>query len=65
MDNPPPKQPHWTAGAVALIIIGLVIAGLSGLCSAALGAPTLIFSGPFIILGIALIVTGWRESRRG
>jgi hypothetical protein len=39
MSQPDDKQPqaHWTAGSVALIVIGLVILIPSGLCTTVIG----------------------------
>jgi hypothetical protein len=31
------SRPHWTAGAVALVVIGLLILVPSGLCTAVIG----------------------------
>ena len=36
-EHPNPPGPRWTLGAVALIVLGLLILIPSGLCTAALG----------------------------
>jgi uncharacterized membrane protein HdeD (DUF308 family) len=38
-------QRHWTAGAVALLVIGLVILVPSGLCTAYLGIMGILYGG--------------------
>lgn len=66
----PATTPRWTAGAVALIVIGLLIVIPSGLCTAVFagGAGLLIpllIGGPFIAVGISLIIAGWRSYKQG
>lgn len=38
----PPRQPHWSALAITLLVIGLVILIPSGLCTGVMGAGALL-----------------------
>ena len=74
----PNPQPRWTGGAIALVLIGLLILIPSGLCTAVFGLGdlmdsggpfmliiALVVGGPFVVLGALLIRTGLRERRQG
>jgi len=61
---PPPGRPHWGAGAVALLVIGLLILIPSGLCTGIFGVGALYdmitssSSEGFSILAEALLFGG-------
>jgi hypothetical protein len=72
-----PEQRRWTAGAISLLALGLLILSLSGLCTSAallswfrgeadpdgLVAPPIILvvGGPFIVLGLVLVIRSFRK----
>jgi hypothetical protein len=75
-----PKRPRWTAGSMALFVIGLLILIPSGLCTALLGGwmvltslstvgispvfTVLIFGGIPMALGASLVYAGLNSRRR-
>jgi hypothetical protein len=78
-----PEQPprrHWTASAVALLVIGLLILVPSGLCTAFFGimgilygsgadalntlSEALVFGGPFVVVGALFVVLGFRARKQ-
>ena len=70
MSQPDPdttkNRPHWTAGSIALLVIGVLIMVASGLCTASVGFQALfspyaglvlIFGGVPFLIGLALVDT--------
>jgi hypothetical protein len=61
---PPPGRPHWGAGAVALVVIGLLILIPSGLCTGIFGVGAIYAiitsssSEGFSILAEAVLIGG-------
>jgi hypothetical protein len=74
--TPPPKRPHWTAGSVAIFIIGLLILIPSGLCTGLFGIGALVqrdpeflymaltFGGLPTLAGVGLVVLALKMRRR-
>lgn len=64
----PPKRLRWTAGAIALLVLGLLILIPSGLCTAAMGVLSIASLGsgndewgailPPMIIGLPFIALG-------
>jgi hypothetical protein len=59
----PPPEPKWTAAAITLVVIGLLILVPSGLCTGVMGISALFDSSDganfnIVILAMALIVGG-------
>ena len=77
----PEKPLRWTATGIAFFIIGWLILAPSGLCTASVVALAFVpglragsvflilaaalFGGPFILLGLGFVRTGFRERKRG
>ena len=70
----PPNKPHWTLGAIVLVVVGLLIAVPSGLCVAGLGLPiamsdpsafimVLLIGGVPFVWGVAFVIAGLVISR--
>ena len=51
-----PPNPHWTALSVALLVTGLLILVPSGLCTAVLGLPVLVYNP--LALGMVALIGG-------
>ena len=81
-DSPQPSKtarPRWTAGAIAVLVIGLLILIPSGLCTGLLGIGELVsgtntavsnlfedllYGGPLILLGALLVYGAFRMRRK-
>jgi hypothetical protein len=71
--QPPPRR-RWSAAAIALLVVGLLILIPSGLCTGVFAIPmladwsseatsyllvVLVYGGPFIAIGTALVVAAF------
>jgi hypothetical protein len=78
-EKPPPQRLRWTAGSIALFVIGLLILVPSGLCTGIFGAialsdisretagllaMALMIGGIPALIGAALVYAGLKARRR-